>query len=66
MITERVPGLPGRCGPGSYLKGPLSLPTPPMKSTVLREVACLPGASPHLHDLLEQVGPGLYPVLDVL
>lgn len=55
---------------GSHLRGPTptSLPYPLSQGGALfsgRPPAC-PGAGPHLHGLLEQVGPGLHPVLDIL
>lgn len=57
LITEGVSGLPDGQQPG----------VPSGEKLCSRgEATCLPRASPHLHGLLEQVGPGLHPVLDAL
>lgn len=66
LITERVPELPDGQQPGAPSKR-RPTPTSPVRSSVLRgRLHACSGASPHLHGLLEQVGPGLHPVLDAL
>lgn len=60
-------GLQPRVPPGGAHSHLASLPTQPVRSSVLGgRPRARPGASSHLHGLLEQVGPGLHPVLDAL